>query len=171
MSFIIEQTLDTPYIQLEDGLIKLAGRSMPENVLKFYKDVIKWVTNYAQNPASFTNIELNLSYTNSASLKQINDLLKILNEKFLEGHKMKVTWFYEEEDESAHEVGTDLESMTDIPFEYVVLESQVKQTTRIKVKNKITGKVGEISQKYWDTIVRNGHERDFELIEKIDIKK
>lgn len=168
MSYIIEQTADTPYIQLEEGLIKLSGRSMPENVLKFYKNVKEWVEEYAQNPADFTKIDLNLSYTNSSSIKQINDLLKVLNAKFLEGYKMKIYWTYEEGDESALEVGNDLESMIDIPFEYIIHETQIKQRTRIKVKNKITGKVGEISQRYWDTIVRNGHEKDFELLEKIN---
>lgn len=112
----------------------------------------------------FTTIDLSLSYTNSSSIKQINDLLKILNEKFLEGYQMKVIWTYEEGDDSAFEVGSDLESITDIPFEYIVIETQAKQRTRIKVKNKITGKEGEISQRYWDTIVRNGHEKDFELL-------
>ena len=166
MSLIIEQTFDTPYIQLEEGLIKMIGRSMPENVRKFYKQVKDWIEEYANNPAEFTKIELSLSYTNSSSIKQINDLLKILNQKFQEGSKMKVTWTYEEGDDSALEVGHDLESMIDIPFEYIIIETEVKQRNRIKVKNKITGKVGEISQRYWDTIVRNGHEKDFELLEK-----
>lgn len=51
MSFIVEQTFDTPYIQLENGLIKMTGRSMPENVRKFYKQVKEWVENYAKEPA------------------------------------------------------------------------------------------------------------------------
>ncbi len=171
MSFIIEQTIDTPYIQLENGLIKISGRSMPENVLKFYGNVRKWIENYAKNPIDLTIIELDLSYTNSSSIKQINDLLKILNEKYLEGFKMKVLWKYEEGDDSALEVGHDLAYMIDIPFEYIRIETQIKQKSRIKVKNKITGKIGEISQKYWDTIVRNGHEKDFELIERINVEK
>lgn len=166
MSLTIEQTADTPFIQLEKGIIKMTGRSMPENVRKFYKDVKNWVENYASEPAEFTKIELHLSYTNSSSIKQINDLLKTLNKKYLEGFDMKVFWSYEEGDDSAQEVGHDLESMTNIPFEFIEIESQIKQRTRIKVKNKITGKVGEISQRYWDTIVRNGHQKDFELLEK-----
>lgn len=168
MSLTIEQTLDTPYIHLEDGLIKIEGRSMPENVLKFYGQVKEWVESYVNNPAKYTKIEFSLNYTNSSSNKQINDLLKILNRKFQEGFDMKITWTYEDGDDSALEVGNDLESMVDIPFEYIVTETQTKQKTRIKVKNKLTGKVGEISQRYWDTIVRNGHERDFELLDKLN---
>jgi hypothetical protein len=81
---------------------------------------------------------------------------------------MKIYWTYEEDDDTVQEIGTDLESMIDIPFEYIVKETQIKERTRIKVKNKLTGKVGEISLKYWETIKRNGHEKDFELLEKLE---
>ncbi len=167
MSLIIEKALDTPYIFLDKGLIKLEGRSMPENVLKFYDPVKKWLDNYIKDPADFTKIDLCFLYINSSSIKQINDFLNILNAKFLEGFDMKVIWTYEEEDDDALETGNDIESMIDIPFEYVVTKTIAKQKIRLKVKNKITGKVGEISLRYWETIKRNGHEKDFELLEEI----
>lgn len=164
MSLQIEKTLDTPYIYLEKGLIKMEGRSMPEHVSKFFAPVKEWFEQYIENPAEFTKIDLDLSYTNSSSIKQINDLLKMLNKKYVEGFDMKIFWTYEEHDESVHEIGTDLESLLDIPFEYIVTKSEFEKKIRIKVKNKITGKTGEISQRYWETIKRNGHERDFELL-------
>lgn len=167
MTLVIEKTLDTPYIFLEGGLIKIEGRSMPENVLKFYDPIKKWLNKYIESPSDFTKIELSFTYINSSSAKQINDLLKILNAKFLNGFDMKVIWTYEEDDDDALETGNDLESIIDIPFEYVITKTLVKQSVRIKVKNKITGKVGEISQRYWETIKRNGHEKDFELLNKI----
>lgn len=167
MNLIIEKTLDTPYVFLESGLIKIEGRCMPENVLKFFDPVKKWLENYIKNPADFTKIDLCLPYINSSSIKQINDFLKILNAKFLEGFDMKVIWTYEEEDDDSLEIGNDIKSMVDIPLEYIITKTQAIQKTRLKVKNKITGKVGEISQKYWETIKRNGHEKDFEILEKI----
>ena len=166
MCLTIEKTNDTPYIQLEKGLIKIDGTSMPENVRKFYKPVKEWVDKYVEHPSEFTKIDLSLSYTNSSSIKQINDLLSKLNNKFLEGFQMKVIWTYEDGDDSTLEAGNDLESMVKIPFEYIMTETQIKQQKKIKVKNKITGKTGEITQRYWETIVRNGHEKDFELLDK-----
>ncbi len=168
MSLIIERALDTPYIYLENGLIKMEGHLMPENILVFFKKVDKWIDNYINNPADFTKLDFDFSYLNSCSTKHICDTLKLFNEKYVEGSDMKIFWSYEEGDDTMHEIGTDLESMLDIPFEYIMKETQVKERTRLKVKNKLTGKVGEISLKYWETIKRNGHERDFELLEKID---
>ena len=167
MSLTLKKTHDTPYIHLEEGLIEIKGRSMPENVLKFYSPVKAWIEKYSENPAEFTKIDLFLPYVNSSSIKHINDLLKILKLKYDEGCDMKIFWTYEEGDDSALETGNDLESMLNIPFEYIILEIEARNRTRIKVKNKITGKVGEISQRYWETIKRTGHEKDFELLEKI----
>jgi len=166
MCLIFEKTIDTPYIKLERGHIEIKGRSMPENVLKFYKPIKEWIENYINNPAEFTNIDFYLPYANSSSIKQINDFLKVLNKKYKEGFDMKVYWTYEEGDENAEDIGNDLESLIDIPFEYIVTDVQKKQKLRLKVKNLKTGKIGEISQRYWETIIRNGHEKDFEVLEQ-----
>ena len=167
MSLTINKTIETPYVHLEEGLIKMEGRSMPENVMQFYAKINEWINKYIQKPLSFTKIDLFLSYLNSCSTKHICELLTTLNTCYLEGNEMKVIWTYEEGDESTLEIGYDLESMVDIPFEYIENETSVKQRKRLKVKNLKTGKIGEITQKYWDTIVRNGHERDFEILENI----
>lgn len=167
MNLVIEKSLDTPYIQLEDGLIKMEGRLMPENILLFFKSVDNWINKYFEKPADFTNIDLNFSYLNSCSTKRLCDILKLLNKKYLEGFDMKVVWTYEEGDDTVQEIGDDLESMVEIPFEFIVKEAKIKERTRIRVKNKLTGKSGEISLKYWETIKRNGHERDFELLESL----
>lgn len=166
MSLTIEQKLDTPYVHLEKGLIEITGRLLPENVLIFFNPIDNWILKYLEHPAPHTQINLSLSYINSCSTKHLNDLLKTLDDKYQEGYDMKITYTCEEGDESALEVGYDLESLVDIPFEIKVTESKFQSQNRLKVKNLITGKVGEISQKYWDAIKRNGHEKDFELIEQ-----
>jgi hypothetical protein len=166
MSFTIEQKLDTPYVHLEKGLIEISGRLLPENVLIFFNPIDNWIIKYLDQPASFTQINLFLTYINSCSAKHLSDLLKALDNKYQEGYDMKITYTYEEGDETALEVGHDLESLLNIPFEYIQTESNLKSQKRIKIKNLSTGKVGEISQKYWEAIKRNGHEKDFELLEK-----
>lgn len=167
MSLVIEKSVDTPYIHLEEGFIKMEGQLMPENILLFFKPIEKWINNYLKKPARHTKIELDLSYLNSCSTKRLCDMLRSFNDQYIKGYDMTVIWAYEEGDDTIQEIGDDLKSMIDIPFEYIVKEVEVKQKKRLKVKNKLTGKVGEISLRYWETIKRNGHERDFELLETI----
>lgn len=167
MSLVVEKSVDTPYIKLEEGLIRMEGKLMPENIILFFKPVEEWIDNYLKKPANYTKIDLNLSYLNSCSTKRLCDMLRLFNKQYLKGYDMKVVWNYEEGDDTVQEIGDDLKSMIDIPFEYIVQDVEVKQKKRLKVKNKLTGKVGEISLRYWETIQRNGHERDFELLETI----
>jgi len=161
----LQKSIDTPYIKLQDGLINMVGRLMPENIKLFIKPVEEWVNKYLEEPADFTKIELEFSYLNSCSTKRISDLLKQFNQKYKQGYNMKIFWIYEEGDDTVKEIGDDLQSMLEIPFEFCMSEVQQKERKRLKVKNKLTGRTGEISQKYWETIQRNGHERDFELLE------
>lgn len=168
MNLELEKSIDTPYVNLEEGLVRMEGRLMPENIRFFIKPVEEWVDKYLENPAEFTKIDLEFSYLNSCSTKRICDLLKQFNKKFKEGFNMKIYWTFEEGDDTVQEIGDDLQSMIDIPFEFKMKEVQVRERKRLKVKNKLTGKTGEISLKYWETIKRNGHEKDFELLETIN---
>jgi len=165
MRLELEKSVDTPYVNLDDGLIRMEGKLMPENIRLFIKPVEEWVNDYLKKPADFTTIDLEFSYLNSCSTKRMCDLLKQFDKKYKEGCDMKIFWTYEEGDDTVQEIGDDLKSMIDIPFEFKVKEIQTKERKRLKVKNKLTGKTGEISVKYWETIKRNGHERDFELLE------
>ena len=165
MSLTIEKTNDSPYVHLENGLIEISGRTMPENVLVFFEPINKWLNKYIQNPAEFTKIDLSLPYTNSCSIKEIGDLLLLLDQKYQEGFDMKIYWTYEQNDEWGIETGNELESMLKIPFEYIETETEVKNKKRLLVKNKLTGKIGEISYRYWETIKGNGHDKDFEILE------
>lgn len=161
----IEKTNDTPFVLLEPGRIQLYGRSMPENVLIFFDPITEWMKKYCENPATFTEIDLYLVYANSCSIKIISDLLRMLDGKFRQGFDMKISWTYEQNDESAKETGYELETMLKIPFKYNEIETETKSKKRILVKNLLTGKTGEISQMYWETIKGNGHDKDFQILE------
>ena len=161
----IAKSNDTPLVLLESGHIKLHGRSMPENVLIFFEPITDWMKRYTENPAAFTNIDLYLTYANSCSIKIITDLLRMLDSKYRQGFDMKIAWTYEQNDESAKETGLELESMLKIPFDHIEIETETKSKKRILVKNLLTGKTGEISQMYWETIKGNGHDKDFEILD------
>ena len=165
MSLIIEKTNDTPFIHLESGNIIIHGRSMPENVLIFFEPITAWMKKYVENPAEFTKIDLYLTYTNSCSIKIISDLLRLLDQRFRKGSDMKIYWTYEQNDESAKETGYELESILKIPFEFIEIETEIRSKKRILVKNLLTGKTGEISLRYWETIKGNGHDKDFQILE------
>ncbi|SRR6056297_619153 len=165
MALIFEAEEDTPYVKLsEEGEIHIEGRSMPENVTVFYDPVLEWVKEYAKNPAPATRVTIFFVYTNSCSFKCINTLL---NELKAIQNKSKVTvdWYFEEDDTSMKETGEDMQKLVDLPFSIYAKPVKKKTGERIKVRNTITGKISRITQKYWDLIVRNGHKKDFEIMD------
>jgi len=164
MCLKIDKKEDTPLINLEKGLIKIEGRSLPENVIVFYSPIIKWVRKYSENPAEFTSINIFLSYTNSSSLKSIIDILSLLDDAYVEGNKMELNWSYEQDDDSILEIGQDLKSSLKMPVNYIEKKIDKKKRKKVLVKNIKTGKIGEITLLYWESIKRNGHSRNYILL-------
>ncbi len=166
MCFKVDKKEDTPSINLQKGLIEIEGRSLPENVLVFYSPIINWVRKYSENPDEFTTINIYLSYTNSSSLKLIVDILSLLDNAFAEGNKMELNWTYEQGDDSLFEIAQDLKLNLKMPVNYIEKKVDKIKIKRILVKNLKTGKIGEITQLYWESIKRNGHSDDFLVLEK-----
>jgi hypothetical protein len=165
MALKIEATEDTPYVELdEQGSIHIEGRSLPENVSLFYKPIFEWVKEYVKSPAGFTSVTIFLNYYNSSSFKCISDVLYQIA-TIQKDDNIKVKWIYEEDDQSIYETGVELKEELKIPFELIQKPVVKEKKEKIVVKNKKTQKTYQITREYWNLIVRNGHEKDFELIQ------
>ncbi len=90
-----------------DGRLLLEGRSLPENVTKFYNPLVEWV---AMLKVEVVKIDINLEYLNSASSKKLLELLKVLdaNNNIKE---LIMNWHYESDDEDALESGQIFEEL------------------------------------------------------------
>jgi len=107
-NLIIEPTNSTPAIQFrEDGRLLIEGRSLPENVLKFYTPLIEWAS---QLTIQVVKLDINLEYLNSASSKKLLELLKVFdaNSHIL---NFMVNWHYEADDEDSLENGQIFEDL------------------------------------------------------------
>ena len=114
----------TPSVEFneEEGFLQLKGRSIPENSIEFFKPLIDWVENYANNPKSETKVHIQLEYFNTSSSKCILDLFKKLENIRNTGHSVKVLWHYEEDDEDMMEAGEDYKAIINVPFEMIQIE-------------------------------------------------
>lgn len=123
-SLVLEGGTKTPKIQLdsEHGSVKIQGRSIPENSLDFYKPVLSWLDQYIKDPKEQTVVDVKLEYFNTSSSKCILDVFKKLEIIFKRGSRVKINWYYEEDDEDMLEAGEDYHSIVKIPFTMVELE-------------------------------------------------
>jgi hypothetical protein len=120
----IEPAEDTPQVNFnkEAGIFEISGKSMPEDVIKFYRPVLDWMEVYKEDPLPKTIFNFKLIYFNTASSKLILDLLMILEEISEKGHEVLVRWHSVVTDEDMQEAGEEYEDMTDLEFEHLTFD-------------------------------------------------
>jgi hypothetical protein len=117
----IEATDDSPQVLLdqEDNQFEISGKSLPEDVVDFYRPVMDWIGSYKKKPNARTEFNLKMIYFNTASSKQIMDILMILEEMVEEGHEVVIRWHSKQSDEDMQEAGKEYEEMLELPFEHL----------------------------------------------------
>jgi hypothetical protein len=112
----IHATADTPHVLCDsEGEILMTGRSLPEDPLKVFDQIFKWAEEFTK-PNLLINFKL--EYFNTASSKQIFNLIKI----FVENPHVKdiqIKWYYEEGDYDSKETGEHFSHLFKIPFEFI----------------------------------------------------
>jgi hypothetical protein len=116
----ISPTKNSPEIILNpNGMIKVLGRSIHENVAEYFEPVEEWIAEYIEVPADVTCVDMNLEYFNSASAKVFIHLLEMLKHVALKNKKFIFNWYYEDGDEDIYERGEYFASVLDVPFNFI----------------------------------------------------
>ena len=119
--FFMKKTFNTPEVELlpSEGVLRIEGRSIPEDPGDFYKTIISILEEYYQNPFEITRLEIKLEYINSGSSKYLLELLRIVKNNYENGRDCIVNWHYEEDDESIQELGLHFQNTFRIPFKLI----------------------------------------------------
>ena len=121
----IDGTEDTPTILFDpqEGVFEISGRSLPEDVVDFYKPVLGWLDQLEAEPIENAEFNFKLEYFNTASSKLILDILLKLDDIYQECDSMTVKWYYFEMDEDLMEAGEEYSELVEVPVEMVTYES------------------------------------------------
>ncbi len=103
-------------------MIKIEGRSIPEDASLFFMDIVEWVDKYVSLPKEKTLVEINLEYLNSGTSKYILQILKRLKELSERNHHLTINWYYEEGDDDIQERGEYYASILDLKINYFEIE-------------------------------------------------
>lgn len=116
---IIKGTNKTPEVNFDStsGKLFLSGRSLPENAFEFYSPVVDWLTRYSNHAKALTELEINLEYLNSGSLKQLFRIIYKLENLMELGHKIKISWKYRKGDELMMQKGHEFKQFLEVPIE------------------------------------------------------
>ncbi|MFO8021352.1 MAG: DUF1987 domain-containing protein [Perlabentimonas sp.] len=125
----IEPTEFTPkvFFDPENSVFEISGFSRPENVIGFYRPILKWLEEYhdqvlSQNTdfeKSLLTLNLKMTYFNSASSKFLLDILLEFMKFMSKGNKIEVNWYYEEGDDEIFESGEEIADMIGYNFNFI----------------------------------------------------
>lgn len=118
---IISPTDDTPEVLFDkkNGQFLISGKSLPEDVIEFYRPVFNWLEKYVANPNDETLLKVRIFYFNSASQRAINEIFSILSRISIKDKQVNVEWHYHEEDEEMLEAGVEYAELSNLPFRYI----------------------------------------------------
>lgn len=118
----LEGTTRTPEVTFDygKGELTIAGRSIPENSITFYKPLFDWLDDYINSPKENTKVTFNLEYFNTSSSKCILDILRKLEKLNENGNQTQVNWFFDEGDEDMEESGNDFKSLINLDIELIM---------------------------------------------------
>lgn len=166
MEVLLEKTTDTPLIHFAPGMLVIEGRSITEDILGFWNPLLAWTAQYIKEPEKHTLVEIGLEYINSSSSKFINEILQMLASVKDKGMALEVNWSYEEDDESILQLGKDLEALCGTKFNFKEIDTIRERARKLTIRRKKTGEEYTITGRYWESVVRNGHSEEYEVIEQ-----
>lgn len=124
-NLIIQESPNTPYVEFDASgkNLKLKGKSIPENTIKFYTPIKSWLEEYCNSPGEETILDLHIEYFNTSSAKVIIEILK----KIVALHnsnktKLKIIWKYDNNDLDMKEAGEDMMGLLKFEFEFLSVE-------------------------------------------------
>jgi hypothetical protein len=117
----IKATNDTPRVLFDpdNNLFEISGRSLPEDVVTFYQPILDWLDEYARTPLKKTDFVFKYIYFNTATSKLVQDILTKLEHLKEKGSEVKVSWFYEQDDEDMLDLGIEFKENINIAFEII----------------------------------------------------
>jgi hypothetical protein len=101
-NLFIESTETTPLIDFyTNGKLLIMGRSLPEDVHKFYEPVFYWISKLEVETVNF---DVKMEYINTSSTKKMLNLLIEL-EKNQNVKNISINWYYEDDDYDMLDLG------------------------------------------------------------------
>ena len=125
----IEPTEFTPKVHFnpENSTFEMSGFSRPENVMGFFRPIIKWLEEYNEKVLSLNTdyskhlltLNFKMTYFNSASSKFLLDILLEFMKFMSKGSEIEVNWYYEDGDDEIQESGEEMSDMLGYPFKFI----------------------------------------------------
>ena len=111
----IEATPSTPKVfgDPKSHTLSFSGESYPDIAPDFYKPIIDWLERYLQEFNDPMDVHFELMMTSSSSIRQFYKIFGHLDKAREKGKVITINWYYDPENDTAKENGSDFSSEYD----------------------------------------------------------
>ncbi len=115
-----EATKTSPYVNIsvEDCIFEITGVSFANDTDVFFKRIIDFIDKEFSNLECHLNCDFYLTVFNSITYKYILNIMAKFMMLNKNGKNIKVTWYYDKDDEDNLENAEDISNLFNIPFEF-----------------------------------------------------
>jgi hypothetical protein len=108
----------SPYVcgDWQMGRLIMAGESYPENAHEMFDQVISWVAAFLGDTSKPLEVELQLAYLNTSSVRGMIEIFDFLQTAFDSGRELSLTWLWEDGNLRSHEMGEEFKEDYTFPF-------------------------------------------------------
>lgn len=99
------------------GRLVMIGESYPENTYDFFVQIIEWTEKFLAESGRSLELELQLSYLNTSSIRAMIDIFDLLQDAADESKSVSVVWLYDSRNPRASELGEEFKEDYSFPFE------------------------------------------------------
>lgn len=105
-----------------EGIIKITGRAIDENVTLVPKQILNWIDSYLLNPAESTEVIIALEYLNSFNTIILTSVLRKLSQVNQQSKKLVIQWYIEDDDDDLLDKGENISSTLNIPIDFIMTD-------------------------------------------------
>lgn len=91
----------------------------------FYADSLEWLRAFGKGSSVSADFVFHFSAISQSSLKMLLFLCQELKSMQIDEHSVKVSWCFGKSDYELKEIGQDISYMTELEFEYLVVEDEL----------------------------------------------
>lgn len=123
---LIEATPKTPKIIFDpiNDFYEISGRSLPENVVRTYEPILKWIDNNINNLPTPIEVNFRMDYLNSASAKMVSLILTKFEEFYKTNKDININWYYFIDDDDIQSEGEIYAMLKKVPIKLIGIKDE-----------------------------------------------
>ena len=106
-----------------EGIIKITGRAIDENLRTVPEQITKWCDVYLLNPAKSTQVIIALEYLNSFNTIILTSILRRLSQVKQQSKDLVIKWYIENDDDDLLDRGESISTAFSIPIEFIMIDN------------------------------------------------